>query len=346
MKKIKVTIVDKGINKIDSLRGIGVHTNELLKELKLIDELDVKVNSNDKEKSDIYHYPKFNPYVVNLPFSKRGKIVLTIHDLIPLIYKNNYPSGLRGKFKFLLNKLLLNNVDKIITISNTSKKDIIRILNINHNKISVTYLAAKENFKKIIEEEKLVAVTKKYNLPKKFVLYVGDVNYNKNLFILAKACKKINIPLVIIGKQAAELNIPNNNVENKPFIDFIKEFGKDKDIIRLGFVDDENIASVYNLATVYCQPSLYEGFSLPILEALNCGVPVVASKIQTHEEIFGDSVLYFDKNDYLDLAEKLNKVINDNNLRNELIEKGFQAIKKYSWKKTAKETLSVYKSLL
>jgi len=345
MKKIKVDIVDKNVNDIDRLRGIGVHTNELLKRLRISEGLEVQVNSKVLDGFDIYHFPKFNPYFLNLPLVRKGKIVLTIHDLIPLIYKDKYPSGVRGKLIFLLNKLLLRKVDAIITISQTSKKDICRILKVKPEKVFVTYLAPREMFRKIEDQGFLEKISKKYNLPKDYVLYVGDVNYNKNLLSLAKACKEINKPLVIVGKQALNENLDINNVENKPFIDFLKEFRDDKKIIRLGFIETKDLVGIYNLAKVYCQPSFYEGFSLPIVEALACGVPVVASKIQTHVEIFEDNVFYADTKDSKDIGRKIKEVSENQKLRKDLIEKGLKKVKTFSWNKTAEETLKVYKSL-
>lgn len=346
MKKIKVTIVEKNLSNIDQFRGIGVHTKELLKELKRIEGLDICLKNNLAEKSDIFHFLKFNPYFINIPFLKKAKYIITIHDLIPLIFKDKYQPGMKGSIKFLINRFLINKVDAVITISETSKKDIARILKVNPQKIFVTYLAPREIFRKITDEKKLERISQKYALPSKFVLYVGDVNYNKNLFSLAMACKKINIPLVIVGKQARNENIDKDNIENRPFIEFLAKFGRDKNIYRLGYVDDADLVCIYNLASVYCQPSFYEGFSLPVIEALASGLPVVASKIQVHSEMFKDSVVYADPKRYLDLAEKIEKVLTDKKLRETLIKKGFEKVKNYSWKKTAEDTYKVYKSLI
>ncbi|MFC1625150.1 glycosyltransferase family 4 protein [Patescibacteria group bacterium] len=245
-----------------------------------------------------------------------------------------------------MNRVLIKKVDAIITISETSKKDIVRILNINPKKIFVTYLAPRNIFKKIENKDILEKIAKKYNLPSEFVLYVGDVNYNKNILTLAKACKNIKKPLVIVGKQASDEAIDKSHIENKPFIDFLRKYQDDKDVIRLGYVKDEDLVYIYNLAQVYCQPSFYEGFGLPVIEALACGLPVVASKIQTHVEVFNDSALYVNAKDYLDFSKKIKMVIEDEKLRVNLINNGLKRTKEYSWKKTADKTYKVYKSLL
>ncbi|MBU2036438.1 glycosyltransferase family 4 protein, partial [Patescibacteria group bacterium] len=209
-----------------------------------------------------------------------------------------------------------------------------------------TYLASRKIFKKITDGEKLDEISKKYSLPKKFVLYVGDVNYNKNLYSLAKASKEIKIPLVIVGKQAKEEKFDRNHIENKPLVKLLDKFGNNKDIKRLGFVEDSDLIYIYNLATVYCQPSFYEGFGLPILEAFSSGVPVVASKIQAHVEIAGDAVVYMDPQDYKDIASKISKVLESETSRKDLIKKGYEKLKDYSWEKTAQQTFKIYKNLI
>src|SRR4030042_1905535 len=295
---------------------------------------------------DIIHYPKFHPFFISLPFKKIGKTVITIHDLIYLIYPKAYPPGIKGTIRFWIQKYLIKKVDAIITISATSKKDIVRILGIPQEKVHVVYLAPKEIFKKIEANHRLLAIRRKYRLPEKFVLYVGDMNYNKNISTLADACKIAKIPLVIVGKQAIETNFDKTHPENKPFANFLDKYQNDKEIIRLGFVPDEDMVVIYNLASVYCQPSFYEGFGLPILEALACGTPVVASRIPAHMEIAGDSALFADPKDPNDMAKKITMMLKDNKLKLEYINRGSSKEKNYSWEKTARETFRVHQKVL
>src|SRR4030043_779664 len=188
---IKVAIDSGPTTSGDKLRGIGVHTSELIKYLRNINDLKVDLvdfkNTNLSE-FDIIHYPKFHPFFISLPFKKIGKTVITIHDLIYLIYPKAYPPGIKGTIRFWIQKYLIKKVDAIITISATSKKDIVRILGIPQEKVHVVYLAPKEIFKKIEANHRLLAIRRKFRLPEKFVLYVGDVNYNKNISTLADAC--------------------------------------------------------------------------------------------------------------------------------------------------------------
>ena len=346
---IKVA-VDSGPTKSgDAVRGIGVHTANLVKYLRKLKDLNIDVvdfSKVDLGKYDIAHYQKFNPYFFSVPFIKKTKTVLTIHDLIYLIYPKAYSSGIKGKLKFMLQKFLIKKADAVITISETSKKDIVRFLGIPQEKIHVIYLAPREIFRPITDQKLLNKVKNKYNLPGRFVLYVGDVNYNKNVLGLCKACKFAKIPLVIAGKQAASKDFDRAHPENKLLVKLLKEYGEDPDVMRIGFVPDEDLVGVYNLASLYCQPSFYEGFGLPVLEAMASGCPIVASKTQALVEIAEPGAIFANPKDAADIAEKIALLLKDSTLRAQLIETGKVFVKKYSWEKVARATHNVYKEVL
>lgn len=345
---MKVAIDTGPLEGGNAVRGIGVHTRELLKAFQKLDLSDIKIDAvdfakTDLAKYDLAHYPYFRPFFVTLPWNKKTKQVVTIHDLIPLIYPDAYPPGIKGWLRFQIQKYLVKKADAIITISETSKKDIVRFLGIPEQKIHVTYLAPQSGINRVTDKKILKETKEKYNLPDKFVLYVGDVNYNKNLITLVKACKKIKIPLVISGKQAASEDLDRENIENLAFWELIDKYGDDKDVLRIGFVD--NLSALYSLASAYCQPSLYEGFGLTILEAMKVGVPVVAAKTQVLVEVGGNAALFADPKNYEDLAEKLKMVLKNPENAMEYIKKGKENCSKFSWKKTAEETLQVYREI-
>jgi glycosyltransferase involved in cell wall biosynthesis len=324
---LKIAIDSGPLESGDSIRGIGTYTRELLKALKM-DGVDV--SKEDLSKYDVVHFTRFNPLFISVPFikPKNTKFVLTIYDLIPLIYPNHYPPGIKGSVNFAINKYLINkNIDAIITISETSKKDICRFLGVDPKKVSVTYLAPREIFKKINIASSLYSIEVKYKLPKKFALYVGDVNYNKNIPNLIEACKLANIPLVIVGKQATQIEEMDLN---HPEHTHLKNLDW-SNVIRLGFVDDIDLVKIYNLATVFVQPSLYEGFGLPAVEASACGTPLAVAKSQCMVEVLGDDFSYCDPND----VKSMTKAILSPNINKKLP-------RDYSWKNTAKETLRVY----
>ena len=330
----------------DVVRGIGFHTKSLLEHLKKIKDIKIEledVSRADLSKYDVVHYQKFHPYFFSVPFFKRQKSVLTIHDLTYLVYPDAYPPGIKGRLRFLIQKFLVRNMDAIIANSETSKKDIVRFLGIPQEKIFPIYLGYREIFRPIEDKDFLDSIKKKYSLPEKFILYVGDVNYNKNVLGLIKASKIAKIPVVIVGKKATSTDFDRNHPENKPLVEILDKYGGDKDVIRLGFVDDADLAGIYNLASAYCQPSFYEGFGLPVLEAFVSGCPVVAAKTQALVEIGEPACLFADPKDPKDIAEKITMVLEDGEIKKQLIETGKVFVKNYSWDKAAGQVADIYR---
>lgn len=296
---------------------------------------------------DIVHYPYFEPFFLTLPVFTKSKKVVTVHDLIPMVFPDQFKSGVKGKLKWAIQKLALANANAIITDSESSKKDIIKYAGINPEKIKVVYLASGEEFRRIQNlEVKIQNLRKKYKLPEKFALYVGDATWNKNLPRLIEASSKVNIPLVMVGKALIDKNIDTQNPWNKDLVKVQEMAEGNKNIFRLGFVSQEDLVALYNTATVFVMPSVYEGFGLPILEAMSCGCPVVASKGGSLAEVAGAAVRYVDPYDVDSIAKGIDEVFNNSSLQKELSQKGLIQAKKFTWKKTAEETMSVYKSVL
>lgn len=346
---MKVGIVTGPHSEKDAVRGIGVYTRFLIEHLEKLKGIETELVGDERadlSKYDLVHYQKFHPYFFSVPIRGNQPSVITIHDLIYLIYPKEYPSGIKGRIKFLIQKFLISKTDAIITVSETSKKDIVRFLGIPQEKIFAIHLAPRKIFKKLEGGSWKSEVQKRYGLPGRFVLYVGDVNYNKNVLGLAEACKKANITLVIVGKQAASADFDRFHPENRPLVELLNKYGKDRQVIRLGFVPDSDLVALYNLAGLYCQPSFYEGFGLPVLEAMAAGTPVVAAKIQALVEIGEGACLFADPKDPNDIAEKISLVLEDTSLRNQLVETGKVLVRNYSWDKTAKETAAVYKKVI
>lgn len=344
----------------DSFRGIGMYTRELIDALKTIQKRDpkqIKVDVVDFSKTnltsyDIIQYSKFHPFFVTLPLDllmpkfRRPKTVVLIHDLIQLIYPKAYPPGIRGKLKFAIQKMLVRRVDGILTISETSKKDIVRFLGIPSEKVFNTQGGGRSFYKVVNDGGVLNKVASKYNLPRKFALYVGDVNYNKNLMTLADACKKVKITLVIAGKHAVSRDIDFDHPENQPIKAFLEKYQDDPMVMRLGFVPDEDMIAIYNLATVYIQPSFYEGFGMPVLEAMACGVPVIVAKTQALVELAGDAALVSDPYDIADFADKIIRIVNNSSEKVRLVRKGFERVKEFTWAECANKTYEFYRQIL
>ena len=296
---------------------------------------------------DLIHFPYFEPFFLALPIYKKHKTVVTVHDLTPIIFPSAFPKGIKGELKWQMQKLSLKKADAIITDSVSSKKDIQGLVGIKENKISVVYLAAGEGFERFkIDDLRLKKIKEKYNLPERFLLYVGDVTWNKNLPRLLNAVKKADVPIVMVGKNLVSENYDKLNPWNHD-LNRIWELSKENNkVIRLGFVPDEDLVAIYNLAQVFIMPSLYEGFGLPVLEAMACGCPVITSKEGSLGEVAKDSAYFVDAYNAEDIEKGIREVFSNNQLKNELREKGFENVQKFSWKKTASDTLDVYRQVL
>lgn len=332
-------------------RGIGVYT-KFLKETLLdlsknehfvVDPIDVHA-STTLNQYDLIHYPSFDFFKNTLHVPKNIPVIVTIHDTIPLIYPKNYPPGLRGKIALFKQKQSLKRVSAVITDSETSKKDIVRLLRFSESKTFPIYLGPT-----VSKISKTINVAKKLqnfkiNFP--YVLYIGDVNWNKNLVTLSRACENAQLHLIIVGKRAISENFNHEHIENRPLVE-LQSLLKNSDFVHaVGFVSDEELPVLIKEATLLCQPSYYEGFGLSVLDAMNLGTPTVCAKTQALVELYETATLFFDPYNVADVSKKLKEVFSNSTLQKELSLKGLSLAKKFSWTETAKETLNVYKNVL
>lgn len=238
----------------------------------------------------------------------------------------------------------MKHVSRIITISNFTKVDIIKHLpNLSEDIFFVTYLAPHERFRFIDRSDAATIVRDRVGIVGRYLLTLGATDPRKNTelvinkFIDIKSERKIKEKLVIVG-------IPN--WRQTKFYDIANKSMWKNDIIFTDFVSDDDLVLLYNCATIFLYPSLYEGFGIPTLEAMACGVPVIASNTTSIPEIVGDAALLIDPNDGKEFKAALLRLLNDEDLRNELIKRGYERAKVFSWKEMAKETLAVYESIL
>lgn len=348
--KIALDVSPISDNKLGhKFRGSGFYIENLKKSLLKYFPNNTYVyfdNDNGETKeADLVHFPYFDPFFLTLPFIARNKIV-TVHDLIPFVFPKYFPAGIKGNLKWKVQKLSLMFSKAIITDSLASKNDIVKFTGVKEDNVYVVYLAADERYAKVNDIVKIREVKRKYDLPEGFVLYVGDVTWNKNLPRVIEAIKKINLNLVLVGRALMNKDIDKKNLWNKDLIRIRKATANDKRFKFLGFVPADDLVSIYNLAKVFSMPSLYEGFGLPVLEAANCGCPVVTSKSGSLPEVMGESAFYVDPYKVDDIADGVYKVYKDEKLQEDLSFKGISQAKNFSWGKTAKETMKVYEKIL
>lgn len=296
------------------------------------------------EGADIVHYPYLDPFFITLPLTKKYKTIVTVHDLIPLVFPQAFPSGIRGRVKWEIQKRLLSGVDAVITDSLSSSKDINHYINISEEKVHVVYLAAGKEYQQVDTKTKN-KIKEKYVLPDRFILYVGDATWNKNLPLLIKAVNKTQYPFVVVGKVFSEGYIDKNNIWNKDLLEAKRLFKENNNIKILGFIPTEDLVGIYNNAAVLLMPSLYEGFGLPVLEAMSCGCPVITSKKGSLTEIAGNAACYVNSGDEEEISESIKEIMSNTKKRNLLKEKGLLQAKKFSWQKTAEQTMEVYEKV-
>jgi glycosyltransferase involved in cell wall biosynthesis len=347
----------------NAIRGVGLYTRLLTKELKKRDDVKV-LESTELEKMrttktsepqtelkpDLIHYPFFDLFFSTLPLKRSCKTVVTVHDVIPLLFPKFYKPGVKGRVRFFHQLASLLTVDAVITDSVTSKKDIIKYLKVKDTKIHVVPLAGNPELH-AAPDEVVEKVRKKYKLPQQYIFYIGDINYNKNIPQLIKSLKFLpeEIELVCVGKnfyphpipewQWIETQIAMSDVAAR--VHFLNEIKGEAAV---------ELSAIYSGAAVYVQPSLYEGFGLPVIEAMQCQVPVVSTKNSSLIEV-GSSTeknyVEFVETDAESIAAGIQKVLELSiSQRENMISQASQWAQQFSWQKVAQETVAVYKKVL
>lgn len=340
--------ISEGSKTLHKIRGTGFYTKHLIAALVKYhpenEYIFLTPGEKIEKKVDIYHYPYFEPFFLSLPIRKPGKTVVTIHDVTPLVFPQDFPVGIKGRLKLGIQKILIKRVDSIITDSQSSKNDIEKILHIPSSKVFSIPLACSDTYKQInISKAKKEEILKKYNIPENFILYVGDATPNKNLKRLVDACSELGIPLVMVG--GALVKKVESHPWNKDLIYVQNKASEDKNIFLLGFVSDEDLALLYNMAAVFVFLSFYEGFGLPILEAASCGAPIVASHAGSIPEVIGEAALFVDPFDLISIKREIKQVFVNSSLQKELSKKALKQAKKFSWKETADRTVKIYEKI-
>jgi alpha-1,3-rhamnosyl/mannosyltransferase len=286
-----------------------------------------------RAQATLYHSPYYlMPYVPGIP------AVLTCYDLIPLIYPQYFSLSKRLVY-WVAHTLAFKTARMILTISQTTKDDLIHYFHLDPKRIIVTPLAADPHFQPQ-SHDRIAAVRRRYALPEKYVLYVGSNKPHKNLQRLIEAWK-----IAECGMRNAEckLVIAGHWDERYPEAKKLsEESGLKNKVLFIGQVEDSNLPALYSGAQLFVFPSLYEGFGLPVIEAMACGVPVLCSSVSSLPEVTGDAALLVAPLDVNSLAAAMNRLLADEVLRREMSRKGLVQARKFSWERTARETVNVY----
>ena len=261
---------------------------------------------------------------------KGKKLIVTIHDVAFQTYLNSFSTFFRLYYKFII-PINIKRADKIITVSQSSKYEIEKYYPLAKEKIEVIYLGVEQSFKRLNIQKK------------KQILYVGSMNERKNFSSVLKVYTLLDnndYTLVMVGRFASNFALDDatkvliDTAESNPLIEFKSD------------VCNNELVKIYNESMLFIFPSFYEGFGLPVLEAMACGTPVVCSDVTSLPEVGGDAVVYCDPNNVNDIVEKMEMVLSDKKLQQDMIEKGLKRAKQFTWEKAAGEHMRVVEEVI
>ncbi len=287
--------------------------------------------------ADLLHQPAFSA-----PLQFAGPVVVTVHDLIAMHFGADIPVGSRLYFGRWM-PFSYRFAHHIIAVSEHTRQDIVTLLGIAPEKISVIYEAADESFTLIGDSAKLARVREKYRTGEKFLLHVGTINPRKNLEFLVRVFAEVrrkagpSWKLVITGKKGWYY---------EGLFALVHELGLQRSVVFTGYIEEDDKPLLYNAATIFAFPSLYEGAGLPPLEAMSCGTPVVSSNTSSLPEMVGSGGILLDPTDTGGWVRGLTSLMTDAALRRQYRAKGLRQAKRFSWDRTASQTIKVYERVM
>ncbi|MGR3302584.1 MAG: glycosyltransferase family 4 protein, partial [Candidatus Scalindua sp.] len=291
-----------------------------------------------KDRLDLFHY---TDHALSL-LQRAHPTIITVHDIAYVRFPNLLNKSRQIYKKYILNKSI-KKADIIIADSYSTKRDIIEFFNVDEKKIKVVHLGVESRFRPISNVSNVEDYRTRNNLPSKMILNIGTLEPRKNVVTLIKAFKKLqekwlkDYVLVIAGEKGWLY---------KRIFEEIKSSGVEQSIILLGVVRDEDLPMLYNCADIFVYPSLYEGFGLPPLEAMACGIPVITSNTSSLPEVIGEAGIMVDPDDVNSLCESMYNLLKDKKLWNRMSNMGREKSKLFSWEETAKKIVEIYDEVL
>ncbi len=284
---------------------------------------------------DVFHSPDFT-----LPPVWRARTVLTVHDLSFLRVPECFTDALRRYLERVVPRSV-SRADHVIADSQSTKRDLVELLGTPADRVTVIYSGVEPRFRPITDRAALEVVRRRYDLPPRFILSVGTLQPRKNFGTLIEAFARLrnlipearNLKLLIVGGKGWLYDDIFARVEN---------LGLQGQVLFPGFVADEDLPVLYNLADIFVLPSLYEGFGLPPLEAMACGTPVITSNASSLPEVVGEAGVTVEPTDVEGLSEAVRRLLEDAELRRELAQRGLARAREFTWERAARQLLEVY----
>ena len=276
-------------------------------------------------------------------FLKRGKFVATIHDVMPLMFPWAFPFKHRLVSRFALSRVC-RQADVVIVPSSATKAELLRYLSVDESKVVVTPWGCEARFQSAGDPTSLALVRQRYRLPERYLLFLGTLEPRKNVLTLLQAYAQLcaqqaalDVKLVIAGGHGWGYKDVKATCEALRLTDRV---------VFTGFVDEDDMPDLYRGAMLFVYPSLYEGFGLPIVEAMACGVPVITSNVASIPEVAGEAAILVEPRQPEALAAAMASVLGDAQLQDTLRQRGLERASQFSWERVARQLLAVYRSLV
>lgn len=287
-----------------------------------------------RQRIDVAHAP------VNVaPLLTRVPTVVTVHDLAFRIYPEQYPAAKR-RYLDAMTRRSVRRAARVIAVSENTRQDVIRLYGVPPERVVVVPNGVPSDLAPVDDRAALQALRDRHGLPEEFILFVGTLQPRKNLVGLLRAFgrlrDRVQAPLVVVGAPGWQY---------QPIFDEAQALGVADRVVFAGYAAPEELRLWYSAATVFIYPSLYEGFGLPVLEAMACGAPVITSSTSSLPEVVGDAALLVDPTDLDAIAGSLERVLREPQLRRTLRQRGLARAREFGWERTARETVAVYRAV-
>ncbi|MFT5874315.1 MAG: glycosyltransferase involved in cell wall biosynthesis [Clostridium sp.] len=302
--------------------------------------LPFKYNTILNSHSDIYH---FFDYIV--PPKIEGKVITTIHDMTYTIYPEMVEEKTMKRIKKGI-EYSVKRADKIITVSESSKKDIVEFLGVDEKKIEVVYNGVEyERFSASYTKEQQFTVKNKYSIPEKYILYMGTLEPRKNIESIISAFSKLIVNNNIYSEEIKLVIAGKKGWLYESIFKLVQKLSLENKVVFTDYIEEEDKPLIYNMASIFIFPSIYEGFGIPVIEAMASSVPVITSTTSSLPEVAGDAAILVNPKDIDSMAKAMKQVLEDKDIRQSMIEKGHTQAKKFNWENSAEKLLSIYTDL-